>query len=127
MTSERVSIESYRRLTTSALEDQFAAELNAAGLSGYVRQYQFGACIGRKWAADFAWVERGVLCEIEGGTWRGGRHRSFRGFIDDCRKYTSAAVLGWRVLRYTSADVAERLSECIEEVRAVVVDPSTAK
>ena len=56
---------------------------------------------GRKWRFDFAWPSNMIAVEIEGR----GRHQSFGGFEADCYKYNAAALLGWRVLRYTPAMV----------------------
>ena len=54
----------------------------------------------RRWRFDFAWPERMVAVECEGGVWNYGRHNRPSGFIRDCEKYSKAAELGWRVLRY---------------------------
>ena len=42
---------------------------------------------------------------MEGGTFSGGRHSRGRGFEADAEKYAEAAILGWRVLRVTTAMV----------------------
>ena len=57
---------------TSALEDTFAFQLDAAGLTGYVREYQ--AIPGRKFRFDFCFREARLLVEINGGTFNGGAH-----------------------------------------------------
>lgn len=69
------------------------------------REYRFD--LKRKWRADFRIgdVDRGYLVEIEGGTWVKSRHTTGRGFLEDCEKYNAAALLGWRVLRYTTDQV----------------------
>ena len=43
-----------------------------------------------------------IVVEVEGGTWAKGRHTRGKGFENDCRKYNSAALLGYRVLRFTT-------------------------
>jgi very-short-patch-repair endonuclease len=53
----------------------------------------------RRWRLDFANPELKIAIEIEGGIFSGGRHVSPAGFIEDCRKYNEAALLGWMVLR----------------------------
>jgi len=47
-----------------------------------------------------------VAWEIEGGVYSGGRHTRGKGYEEDCRKYSEAAVLGWRVIRTTTEMVA---------------------
>lgn len=54
----------------------------------------------RKWRFDWAWPDRLVAMEIDGGVWIGGRHNHPAGFIRDMEKLNAAAELGWRVLRY---------------------------
>lgn len=56
----------------------------------------------RKWRFDFAWPERKIALEIEGGTWVAGRHTRGKGYESDCQKYNEAAILGWLVIRATT-------------------------
>ncbi len=69
----------------------------------------------RKWRFDFAWPSLMLAVEVEGGTWKVGRHQTGKGFAADCEKYNAAAILGWRVLRYTT-DMVES-NEAIDCVR----------
>ena len=55
----------------------------------------------RRWRFDYAWPERMIALEVEGGVWTGGRHTRGAGFVKDMEKYNRAAVLGWRLLRVT--------------------------
>jgi hypothetical protein len=66
----------------------------------------------RKWRFDLAWPGLGVAFECEGGAFLGrrGRHTSGAGFTADCEKYSVAAVLGWRVVRATTAQIAAGLA-----------------
>lgn len=52
----------------------------------------------RLWRFDFAWPERKIALEVEGGMWIHGRHSRGSGRIKDMEKYSAAAVLGWRLL-----------------------------
>jgi hypothetical protein len=64
------------------------------------REYRFAP--GRGYRFDFAWIEQRVACEVDGGQWAagGGRHATDA----DRDKLNLAAVLGWRVLRFSPAD-----------------------
>lgn len=55
----------------------------------------------RRWRFDLAWPALMVAVEVDGGAWIGGRHTSGSGFEEDCIKLSTAAAMGWRVLRVT--------------------------
>lgn len=85
------------------LENEFDSQLQSAKLSGYVRQYKFHP--NRKWLFDFAFPEKKLAIEVEGGKWTRGRHQRPVGFQGDIEKYNEALRLGWRVLRFTGDDL----------------------
>ena len=84
-------------------EETFALHLRAAGIDGFEREYRFAA--PRRWKFDFANPSLMVALEVEGGTWSRSRHTSGKGYAADCEKYSTAAVMGWRVLRFTTDQV----------------------
>lgn len=99
----------------SALEEQFARDCRAAKLPIPEREYRFDQT--RKWRMDFAWPAHKLAVEIEGGVWSNGRHTRGSGFVADCEKYNAAALLGWRVLRFTGEHVTSgRAIAIIDEV-----------
>jgi len=61
----------------------------------------------RKWRFDYAFPSQKVAVEIECGVWlqtekgRSKGHAHPKRFFQDMEKYNAAAVLGWRVLRFT--------------------------
>lgn len=55
----------------------------------------------RKWRFDFAYPLRLIAIEIEGGIYAGGRHTRGSGFAEDVRKYNSATLNGWHLIRLT--------------------------
>lgn len=59
----------------------------------------------RKWRFDFAWPQRGIALEVEGGIWTGGRHSRGAGMAKDMEKYNTAALRGWMVLRVQPIDL----------------------
>jgi very-short-patch-repair endonuclease len=101
-------------------EQRFLALIRAAGLPEPENEYRFHPV--RRWRFDFAWPAHKVAVEIEGGRWVMGRHNHPQGFQNDCIKYNAAALLGWRVFRYTPemlgdavAQVEEALKEDLEK------------
>ncbi len=81
----------------------FAAICVAEGLGEPVEEFRF--CPHRKWRADYAWPEKKVLLEIEGGVWLSGRHNRAGGFLKDIEKYNEAACLGYRIIRCTPKEM----------------------
>jgi hypothetical protein len=73
--------------------------LRLYGLPAPVPQYRFAR--PRRWAFDWAYPDRKVAMEFEGGIWSKGRHVRGRGYENDCRKYNEAAIMGWCVIRVT--------------------------
>ena len=84
-------------------EETFALHLRAAGIQGFEREHRFAP--PRRWKFDFANPALKVALEVEGGTWSRSRHTSGKGYAADCEKYSTAAVMGWRVLRFTTDQV----------------------
>jgi very-short-patch-repair endonuclease len=78
-----------------------AAELGLAPTT----EYRFAP--PRRWRFDVAFPDRMLAVEIEGGVWSGGRHTRPTGFLRDAEKYNRAAILGWRLLRFTPAQVLD--------------------
>ena len=73
--------------------------LKAAGLE-YTTEYRFHPT--RKWRFDFAIPEKKVALGYEGVMSAKARHTSVTGYTKDAEKYNAAALLGWKVLRYTA-------------------------
>ena len=80
----------------SHLEVRWIREWERQGGPDLVEEFQFHPV--RKWRADFAHVGSRTLIEIEGGA-AGGRHTRKAGFEEDMRKYLTAALHGWEVIR----------------------------
>lgn len=85
------------------MTNSFASMITAAGLPDPVPEFRFD--VHRRWRFDYAWPEKKLAVEIEGGVWSGGRHVRGKGYEKDCEKYNRAVVLGWRVLRFTTGMV----------------------
>ena len=69
------------------------------GFPGAVREYRFHPM--RLWRFDYCWPARKLSLEIEGGVYAGGRHVRGRGYENDTEKYSTAAAMGWCVIRAT--------------------------
>lgn len=87
----------------SELEIMFAWQVKHFGLPEPVQELRFHPV--RKWRFDFAWPDRMLAVEIEGGTRTKGRHTQGSGFEKDCEKYNAALLAGWHILRFTGAMV----------------------
>lgn len=105
-----------REAKMSAPERALLTQMRAFQLPTPQLEYYFAKSLGRMWRSEFGWPERMLLVEVEGGItpyrdpktneWRDrGRHLTISGFTADCIKYNAAAMLGYRVLRFTPAMV----------------------
>ena len=92
----------------SNLEETLAANLREAGITGWVREYKFHP--SRRWRFDFAWPERKLAIEVEGGIWISGRHNRGVGMSGDCEKHNTATSLGWDVYRFTPRDIKTNMA-----------------
>ena len=75
----------------------------ACGLPKPVTELRFAP--PRRWRFDYAWPDKKIALEVEGGVWSGGRHTRGAGFLKDIEKYNEAACLGWRVVRCTPKEL----------------------
>ena len=84
-------------------------------IPGCVREYVF--CDGRAFRFDYAWPAARLAVEIDGGQWApgGGRHATDK----DREKLNEAAALGWRVLRFSPAMLADPAA-CVALARAAL-------
>ena len=103
----------------SAAEDLLAAQMRLAGLPEPQRQARFVP--GRRFAADFAWREYGLIVEVQGGGHGYGRHHRAAGYAGDCARMAHAVELGWRVLYITPDQV--RSGEALHWVQAALCAP----
>lgn len=92
-------------------EETLALHLQANKLS-----FEREVCLfpARRWRVDFLLREFNLVIEVEGGTWKAGRHQRPEGFAMDCTKYNTLTVLGYSLLRYTT-EMVER-GDAIKDV-----------
>lgn len=100
-------------------EEELALHIRAYGLEPPRRQYLFAEHLGRAFAMDFAWPDRMLTVEIDGAV-----HRIKGRFRADLERHNLAQVLGWRVLRFSPADV--KSAKAVDTVRAVLAGDEQA-
>ena len=88
--------------TESELETRFVQLVRDAGLPQPERQYEVRDGLRRVGRIDFAYPERRLAIELDGY----GPHADR--FQSDRTRQNRLVLLGWTVLRFTSADVVER-------------------
>lgn len=87
---------------------------------------QFKFCDTRRWQTDFAWPEKKILVEIEGGIWRRDRFGNWAGahshplnILRDIEKYNHMALLGYRLFRFSDRELKD--GSAIEMMRKVLI------
>lgn len=101
----------------SELEVVLLNRLERAGLPAPEQQFRF--CLTRRWRADMAYPDAMLLIEADGGTWVGGRHTRGKGFENDCEKTSTAAAMGYRVIRVTRSMIED--GRAVELIRRALV------
>lgn len=86
-------------------EETLALHIRAEKLPAPEREYRFAP--PRFWRFDFAYPAQKLAIEVEGGVWNGGRHTRGSGYVKDLEKYNTAALNGWRVLRFATEQVRD--------------------
>lgn len=80
----------------------------------------------RRWRFDYAWPALKVAVEYEGIFAQKSRHTTATGYANDAEKYSTAAALGWCVIRVTAPMVrdgrAADLLNLAHEARRVSCD-----
>jgi very-short-patch-repair endonuclease len=94
---------SAKRTDANQYPDTLAAQCALVGLNRPQREHIFHPT--RRWRFDLSWPELHVAVEVDGGVWSQGRHTRGSGWIKDAEKLNEAAILGWRVLHVTPAQV----------------------
>ena len=74
----------------------FARICVAAGLPEPEPEYRFAP--PRRWRFDWAWPDRKVAIEVQGGLFIQGRHSRGAALLKEHEKLNEAAAQGWRVL-----------------------------
>lgn len=80
------------------------------------REYRFHP--ERKWRFDFAFPQSKVAVEVDGGqfAFRGGRHATDA----DREKLNTAAAMGWRIIRFSPAQLKKDPAGCVELVASAL-------
>jgi hypothetical protein len=91
--------------------------LSQMGFPLPVREYFFHPV--RQWRFDYCWINEKIVVEVEGGvtTFNKSRHQQNEGYQEDMAKYNAATLMGYRVLRYTWAQLIRQ--QIIDDLAAV--------
>ncbi len=96
-------------------EERMAQHLTAYGIA-FIREFIFAP--PRRWRFDFVLAGK-IAVEIEGGVWMAkSGHRSAKGVMRDMEKQNAANSLGYKVYRFTTAQV--KSGEAIDGIRKAI-------
>jgi very-short-patch-repair endonuclease len=102
-------------MVKSGLEETLLLLIRAEGLPEPEREYMFAKSIGRRWRLDFAYPEKRIGIEVQGGIYVRGAHSRGTGLERDYEKYNQAQVLGWDVYQFSRKMIES--GEAIETIR----------
>ena len=78
----------------------------------------------RKWRFDAAIPSARIAIEINGAVWTGGRHSRGSGLMGEYEKMRAAAILGWRVMPFSTQELAQIPAAVWEAARPRSEDPT---
>jgi len=88
-------------VTKSALEETLLLFIKSEGLPIPEREVAFARSIGRRWRFDFAYPDKMVAIEVQGGIYVRGAHSRGTGLERDYEKINNAQMLGWTVFQFS--------------------------
>ncbi|HVM27686.1 MAG TPA: DUF559 domain-containing protein [Mycobacteriales bacterium] len=97
----------------SVLESVLRVRLVLAGVTGFTTQALLRNLPGQQIRVDFCFPDVGLVVEVDGAKWHQDPAR-------DRARDNALGALGWRVLRYTWADVVHDHEPVLAEIRAAV-------
>lgn len=101
-------------MSKSSLEQTFVWLLKAHNLSLPEREVRLNP--ERRWRYDFVWKKEKLIIELEGGVWQMAGHQHPLNFIANCEKYNWAVVNGYKLLRYTTAN----LNDSVKDIKNIL-------
>jgi very-short-patch-repair endonuclease len=105
-------------MTKSNLEELLLLLIRTEGLPEPEREYMFAKSIGRRWRLDFAYPEKRIGIEVQGGIYVRGAHSRGTGLERDYEKLNAAQMLGWDVYQFSRKMIDN--GEAIETIRRVL-------
>lgn len=92
-------------MSKSELEREMGWQIRVTGLPAPVEQFR--AIPGRQFTWDYAWPDRKLLLEVQGGVWNGGKHGRGSGILRDQEKLNLATIHGWRILQVSENHITD--------------------
>jgi len=117
-------------ITQDNVQDKlFILACKECGLPEPKTEFMFAKELGRKWRCDFYFEHNGIklAVEKEGGIWTEGRHTRAKGFLEDMKKYNTYSMLGIYLVRFSTQQMEEKRSECIEIIKQVLCEKNIGK
>jgi very-short-patch-repair endonuclease len=105
-------------MAKSNLEELLLLLIRAEGLPEPEREFMFAKSIGRRWRLDFAYPEKRIGIEVQGGIYVRGAHSRGTGLERDYEKLNAAQMLGWDVYQFSRKMIES--GEAIDIIKRVL-------
>lgn len=100
-------------LSGSVLESVLRVRMAVAGISGWRSQVLLRDLPGQHLRVDFCFEQHGLVVEVDGQRWHQDPAR-------DQARDNALAALGWRVLRFTWAQVVHEPEQVLEQLQSAL-------
>jgi very-short-patch-repair endonuclease len=103
-------------MVKSGLEETLLLLIKAEGLPEPEREWRFHPT--RKWRLDFAYPDKKIGIEVQGGIYVRGAHSRGTGLERDYEKLNAAQMLGWNVFQFSRKMIES--GEAIDIIKRVL-------
>lgn len=101
--AQKAAVKAQRAAAKDSIDRRFIEYVKVSLGLDVIAEFKFHPT--RRWRNDYAILSHGIIIEVEGGAWIGGRHTSGYGFLNDMVKYNEVTCMGYKLIRTTPTEL----------------------